>query len=372
MVTDAYPQVNLCFRVDSSHSMGTGHVMRCLTLANELARRGAKVSFICRDLPGNLAPYVMEQGYQVFMLPGPDDRAYAQTWLQVDWRTDALQTAELLREAGPVDGLIIDQYGIDQQWETLAGEHAGKIVVIDDLADRLHQCDMLLDPNLSADGHRYQGLVPNHCMQLLGTSYTLLRPEFRAVKPQLPERDGSINRILIFFGGTDPTRETIKTLHALQSSAFADLHLDVVAGGMNRNKDDIAALCRTMPKASFHCQIDYMAELMQKADLSIGAGGSTTWERCYLGLPSLSIITADNQREITTLVHEQGATRCLGSSADVTPLRIEQELKGLLADPSLVKGMSEQALQIMGEDKGNEVIDRIMGGDYGRHSRLYA
>ncbi|WP_246354653.1 UDP-2,4-diacetamido-2,4,6-trideoxy-beta-L-altropyranose hydrolase [Paenibacillus phytohabitans] len=367
MVTGAHKQVNIFFRVDSSRQMGTGHVMRCLTLANELAGRGAGVTFICRDLPGNLAHYIMDQGHQVLLLPAPGDPAYAASWLQVDWRRDAAETAERMTSSSPADCLIIDHYGIDHKWEAVLAEKVDRIVVIDDLADRPHQCSMLLDANESYAKDRYQGLVPDGCVKLIGTRYTLLRPEFRSARRRLAERDGRINRILVFFGGTDPTGETLKTLQALTLPAFADIHIDVVTGAMNNNKEAIAEACSAMPNAVFHCQIDYIAELMRKADLSIGAGGSTTWERCYLGLPTLSVVTADNQREITALVHDKGAARCLGLSADVTVQRIEDGLNEMLASPSLVKEMSEKALQLMGEGRLNEVIDRIMGGDNGGH-----
>ncbi|WP_310829669.1 UDP-2,4-diacetamido-2,4,6-trideoxy-beta-L-altropyranose hydrolase [Paenibacillus pedocola] len=359
--------MNIIFRVDSSYEMGTGHVMRCLTLANELKDRKAKVSFICRDLPGNLASYIREQGYPVFLLPFRSERADA-SWLRVDFKTDAMETLQILIASSPVDCLIIDHYGIDQRWENLIEANVAKIVVIDDLADRPHQCSMVLDQNSSSAGDRYHGLVPDSCVKLVGTSYAILRPEFRSVKKQLAERDGSINRILVFFGGTDPTHETLKTLQVLTKRQYSNLHLDVVVGEKNTNKDVIEHICNPMPNAFFHCQIDYMAELMRKADLAIGAGGSSTWERCYLGLPSLSIVTADNQREITKRVHEKGATCCLGDSAEVTAQRIEHGINSMLASPSLVKEMSEQALQLMGEDKFNEVIDQIMGGDNDIHS----
>lgn len=370
MVSTAANPMNIWIRADSSYSMGTGHIMRCLTLAGGLAARGGQITFVCRELPGNLADYIRGQGYTVELLPPPDNPSYAAFWLQVDWRTDVMETVQRLEGAALADCLIIDHYGIDKRWEIWVQGKVKKIVAIDDLADRLHQCDLLLDSNPSAARDRYQGLLPAYCTKLTGTCYTLLRPEFRAAKLGLAERNGSINRVLVFFGGTDPTGETLKTLQALQHPAFGNLQLDVVVGGMNRRKEEIAALCSSMPQASFHCQIDYMADLMQKADLSIGAGGSTTWERCYLGLPSLCIITADNQREITALVHAQGAALSLGKSNEVTAHGIEQGLRTMLADPARVRGMSEQALCLMGEDKWDEVIDRIMGGDYGRPTGL--
>lgn len=358
--------MNIFFRVDSSYVAGTGHVMRCLTLANELKDRKADISFICRDLPGNLANYIMDKGYHVFMLPLQSERTNA-SWLQADWKTDAMETAQILMDSSPVDCLIIDHYGIDHRWEKVMEERAAKIVVIDDLADRPHRCSILLDQNSSNAEDRYQKLVPQHCVKFVGTSYAILRPEFRLLKKQLAEHNGRICRILVFFGGTDPTNETLKTLQTLSQLQYSNLHIDVVVGKSNKNKDIIQSICSRMLNAAFYCQIDNMAELMWKADFSIGAGGSSTWERCYLGLPSLTIITADNQRAITTLVHDKGAACCLGVSSEVTMEKIEIGINTMLARPSVVKEMSKQALQLMGEDKFREVIDMIMGGYNGRH-----
>lgn len=368
--------MNIIFRVDSSYEIGTGHVMRCLTLANELKNSGAKVSFICRDLPGNLANYISNKGYHVFLLPfhtreqpvmtSKSDRPYA-AWLQVDWKTDAMETAQILMELAPVGCLIIDHYAIDLNWEEFLEDNVKKIVVIDDLADRPHQCSILIDQNSSCEEDRYNELVPKSCVKLLGTSYALLRPEFRSAKKQLARRDGRINRILVFFGGTDPTNETLKTLKALSNHHFSSLHIDVVVGETNKNKDIIQQLCQEKPNMFFHYQINYMAELMRKADFSIGAGGSSTWERCYLGLPTLAIVTAENQMEITKLLHDKGATSCLGVSAKISPKMIEHSINTMLSNPSKVKEMSKKALNLMGEDKFNDVIELIMGGENGTH-----
>ncbi|WP_238654668.1 UDP-2,4-diacetamido-2,4,6-trideoxy-beta-L-altropyranose hydrolase [Paenibacillus piscarius] len=364
-VTEVSRPMQIFIRADSSYQMGTGHVMRCLTLAGELRQRGAEVTFICRDLPGNLAGYIRSKGYAVELLPQPNDPSYAAFWLQTDWRTDALETVQRLTLASPApaDCLIVDHYGIDRRWEQALSRHVHRLAVIDDLADRPHECSLLLDANASGARDRYQGLVPDSCVKLTGTGYTILRPEFRSAKQRLAERDGRVGRVLVFFGGTDPTGETLRALQALQNPAFAHLHLDVVLGGMNGRKEAIATRCSAMPNAEYHCQIDYIAELMRKADLSIGAGGSTTWERCYLGLPSLTIVTADNQREITALVHEQGAAYSLGETSDVTVQAIEQGLHFMLAHPAKVKEMSGKALQLMGEDRWDEVITRIIGGN---------
>lgn len=350
--------------------------MSCLTLANELKNSGAKISFICRDLPGNLANYISDKGYHVFLLPfhtkehpvttSKSDRPYA-AWLQVDWKTDAMEAVQILMELAPIDCLIIDYYAIDLNWEGFLEDKVKKIVAIDDLADRPHQCSILIDQNSSYEEDRYNELVPKSCVKLLGTSYALLRPEFCSAKKQLARRDGKINRILVSFDGTDPTNETLKTLKALSNQHFSSLHIDVVVGETNKNKDVIQQLCQETPNTFFHYQIDYMAELMRRADFLIGVGGSFTWERCYLGLPTLAIVTAENQMEITKLLHDKGATSCLGVSAKVSPKMIEHSISTMLSNPSKVKEMSKKALNLMGEDKFNEVIEVIMGGENGTH-----
>lgn len=366
----------ILFRVDSSFEMGTGHVMRCLTLANELKKNGAEVSFICRELPGNLGSYINKKGFHVWLLPVPKNEMKSDppfpysSWLKVDWRTDAYETIQILREVRSIDCLIIDHYSIDKKWEDMVKAYVEKIFVIDDLANRPHHCQILLDQNITAQKIKYSPLVPKNCDMLLGTSYALLRPEFRKAKQKLVEKDGKINKILVFFGGSDPTGETIKTLHVLHKEMFSNLHIDVVVGESNQNKEMIKKKCEKLPNVSFYCQVENMAELMSEADLSIGAGGSSTWERCYLGLPTIVIATAENQVEITEFVREKGAIFYLGVSENVTDSMITKAMEEIMVNPLIVKKMSEKARILMGEDRFNEIIERIMEGENEIFTRL--
>ncbi|WP_066051380.1 UDP-2,4-diacetamido-2,4,6-trideoxy-beta-L-altropyranose hydrolase [Robertmurraya korlensis] len=358
--------MNIVIRVDSSFEIGTGHVMRCLTLAEVLRRKGARISFICRDLPGNLGNYLIEKGFNVCLLPPPkncDQVKYNhlyESWLKVPWQIDAEETIEILKVAKPVDGLIVDHYAIDKKWEVMVKAFVGKIVIIDDLANRPHDCKILLDQNFSNESNRYNHLLPNNCVKLLGTGYAILREEFRRENIRMEERSGQIKNLLIFFGGTDPTSETIKALKGLNSISVSDLHINVVVGKSNPYKHLIKEECDKALNISYHCQIENMAELMREADLSIGAGGSTTWERCFLGLPSIVIATAENQVEITRLVNSKGAIHYLGLSETVTQSMIANAVEDMLTNPKRVKIMSEKARALMGDSRFNEIIERIM------------
>ena len=222
-------------------------------------------------------------------------------------------------------------------------------MVIDDLADRPHDCDLLLDQNLYEGlERRYDGLVPDHCERLLGPRYALLRPEFAAARKTLRHRDGRVRRILVFFGGSDLSNETAKALEAIRLLNRTDIAVDVVVGVSNPKGDQIREICRGMPNIHFHLQVENMAELMALADLAIGAGGTTTWERCCLGLPSLVLVLADNQREVVEVMTDAGAMRNVGWHADVTSSGLAEVLQMALTSPDYLNAMSERSFAIMG------------------------
>lgn len=300
--------MNVIIRADASTSIGSGHVMRCLTLAHRLKKeKNAKVVFVMRVLPGNLIGVVEKQGFVVLQLP-PTNQKYSLNgyglWLTVPMEVDAQQTIEVLQHylqehgCDVVDRLIVDSYALDEQWELMLRPYCREIMIIDDLANRKHDCDILLDQNfyLNKDA-RYAGLVPEHCKMLLGPEYALLREEFYEAKKHLRKRDGNIKNILVFYGGSDLTNETEKAIEAL-----AQLHdegynftADVITGVSNSRREKIKKLCSKYHFLYYYCQVSNMAEFMNKADLMLGAGGSTTWERLYMELPALVTAVAENQ-----------------------------------------------------------------------------
>jgi len=270
--------LKVAFRADASAAIGSGHVMRCRALAQALEERGAAVEF--------------------------------------------KQESQLEAE----DWLVVDSYSLDAAWESRMRQKAAKILAIDDLADRRHDCDILLDQNWFPDAERrYEGLAPPRCRMLLGPRYALLRPEFSRTGRR--ERDGKVHRVLVSMGGMDPGNETSKSIQLLEGKGVA---VDVAVGAANPHRDEIARLC-AQAGFEFHLQPSNMADLMAAADLAIGAGGTTTWERCCLGLPTLQIAIAPNQEAPSRALAEAGFVTYLGKSvtagAIVEALRSPDKLK---------------------------------------------
>ncbi|WP_044748397.1 UDP-2,4-diacetamido-2,4,6-trideoxy-beta-L-altropyranose hydrolase [Bacillus alveayuensis] len=347
--------MNVVFRVDSSSAIGTGHVMRCLTLAKQLKQKNANISFICRECKGDLINFIKDNGFTVYILPkimiSEADNNAIFKWYKENWKQDVFETQHLLeKHIHSVDFLIVDHYELDEKWESKLKPFTKKLMVIDDLANRKHVCDVLLDQNLYLNyEERYKNLVSSECRQLLGPNYVLLRDEFIEASRQKRIRNGEIHNILVFFGGTDPANETVKALDALVL-LDNNIKINVVVGSSNKRKDEVREYCDRYPNFFFHCQVSNMAELMNEADVAIGAGGTTTWERCYLGLPSITIIVADNQVELTNAVSKFRATINLGFSHEVTSNQIFEAVKDLIEHPKKVQLLSECASKLVNQE----------------------
>ena len=326
-------------RADTSTSIGSGHVMRCLTLAHRLKKeKNAKVVFVMRVLPGNLIGVVKKQGFEVLKLL-PANQKYSLNgyglWLTVPMEVDAQQTIEALQHylqkhgCDVADRLIVDSYALDEQWEQMLRPYCREIMVIDDLANRRHDCDILLDQNFYLNKDvRYAGLVPEHCKMLLGPEHALLREEFHEAKKHLRKRDGNIKNILVFYGGSDLTNETekaIKALVRLHDEGY-NFTADVITGVSNSRREKIKNLCSKYHFFHYYCQVSNMAEFMNKADLMLGAGGSTTWERLYMELPALVTAVAENQIQGCEDCSQAGIIEYLGINDDV---RVDTILEGL-------------------------------------------
>ena len=309
-------------RADASEQIGSGHLMRCLTLADRMRREGIEVHFICRDLVGNLNHLVHEQGFPLHVLPrhadDPSLSGYA-AWLTVAQETDARETGEVLCTLAPIMRLVVDSYALDEVWERIVRPLVGEIFVIDDLANRKHDCDILLDQNFyRAMQYRYDGLVPPSCKLLLGPAHALLREEFYAAKKKLRRRDGHLRRILVFYGGSDVTHETEKAVRALLHLSLSAVDVDVIIGGSNAHRMQIEKLCAPYDFLHTYCAVSNMAEFMSNADLCLGAGGTTTWERCFLGLPAIVTAIAENQLAVCRDCADAGLIYYLGRWDEVT------------------------------------------------------
>lgn len=325
--------MKVVFRADASLQMGSGHVMRCLTLADALKAKGAKCHFISRAHPGHLLDHIRQRGFEVNCLPAPAQEVQAlgkiinasglstetvpihSDWLGCDWQTDAVQTADILVALQP-DWLVTDHYALAQPWEAALKPHYKNLMVIDDLADRTHACDLLLDQNLGRLPNDYINLVPAACLVLTGPHYALLRPEFAELREYSLWRRGNaphLKQLLITMGGVDQTNATGQVLQALKSTALpADCRITVVMGSTAPWVDNNRELAGKMPwPTEVVVNVNDMAQRMAGSDLAIGAAGSTSWERCCLGLPTLIVVLADNQRGIAAGLERVGAANVL-------------------------------------------------------------
>lgn len=325
--------------------------MRCLTLADALKQRGAQTCFISRDLPIHLRGMLVAKGHELVLLDSVqndvalDELAHAH-WLGVSQAQDAADSIKALHGVD-WDWLIVDHYALDARWESMLRHTAKKILVIDDIADRRHDCDMLLDQNFYADmDARYTAKVPAHCRLLLGPHYALLRDEFRQLHGQVKPRTGPVKRILVFFGGVDADNYTALAIEVLANISIKDLQVDVIIGAQHPHRAEIESACVERGFVC-HTQTSRMAELMAAADLAIGAGGSATWERCCLGLPALLVALADNQINIAKALNLLGACIYVGALKTASATNMRNVIVSLLVAQDQLKILSEKSYSLV-------------------------
>lgn len=342
--------MNIIIRTDASISLGTGHVMRCLTLADELRQHDARVYFICRNGPGNLIGLIEKKGHKVHRLSA-----------DIDVNTDQKLTQNILRGLSVFpDWLIIDHYDVDISWESSLRNFTKKIMVIDDLASKEHDCDLLLNQNYGINENQYREFIPKHCVRLIGSQYALLPPQFSKIRDTLKEHDGKINRFLVFMGGADSTNETSKVLRAIQMLDRPDLAIDIVIGLQNPYRNEIEKLSSQIPSAACYFNTQNMAELMAEADISIGAGGTTTWERACLGLPSIVITVAENQKSINKELAKNGYIILSGWREDVTEINIFEDIAFLLRHCEIVRSTSLKSKILVDGNGIKRIINHII------------
>lgn len=331
--------MKVAFRVDAGLQIGIGHVMRCLTLAEALKAQGADCHFISREQPGNLMDVVRQRGHAVTALTAgeisfatADDslRPGHAAWLGCDWQTDSQETSAILARLQP-EWLVVDHYAIDQRWELALRTHYRKLLVIDDLADRPHACDVLIDQNVGRLAAHYTHLVPARCDVLAGPEFALLRPEFAALRTvSLARPRDAIRKLLITMGGVDQPNATAAVLAALrQCSLPGDCEISVVMGRNAPWLEQIQTLSRQMPwPTEVLIDIDDIGHRMANSDLAIGAAGGTSWERCCLGLPTLIVVLAENQLSGARGLEAAHAACTVGEVGDI-PARLPALLLAL-------------------------------------------
>ena len=344
--------MHVAIRADASEVMGTGHLMRCAALARAIKKRGAAVTFVCRNLPATLSAFVKNQGFGVCLLPhsgsGAGSAQGYEAWLGAPWETDALQTVSALETEGAVDWLIVDHYGIDFRWEERLRTAGCRILVIDDLAIQRHACDLLLNQNLIASVHdRYRNLIPEYCRLLAGPQFALLRQEFHASRMSLNRGSEQVGNLLVFLGGADPDGVTLRVLKVVDGIRSNELQVTAILGAANPHGETIKRLYGQRSGYKVISQVASMAELMVQADLAIGAGGISTWERSCLGLPAIIIAIAENQVEVSRTAAEAGACLYLGAATSLSDEELAAGLSVMISSASLRKSVSRACLELV-------------------------
>ena len=304
--------MRVAIRVDSASNIGIGHVMRCLVLAERLSELGVSITFCCRKHPGNINAKILQAGFDLCEMSRqatPELQNYA-SWLGCSEADDA---QEFLRCVGKnPDFVIVDHYAIAENWERHVKKNIDKLVVIDDLANRKHCADLLIDQNIWPNQNdRYLPLVPTNTKLLLGTRYALLRPAFEKLK-----NSSKKNSIIVFFGGTDVSNECEKVIRALCTYEELPFEVLIVAGtAFNYDDQDVESLPKSVKVFGV---IDDFAEQLAVSKYAIGACGTSNWERFCLGVNTSLVVVADNQERLANYLSELGVVTYLGRAEFLT------------------------------------------------------
>lgn len=345
-------------RVDASRAIGTGHVWRCLVLAGQLRAMGIDVHFVCRALDGSLIQEIEAGGYVVHQLCAPQPTRIQATardhshWLEVSPHEDARETNGVLAQVRP-HLLVVDHYAIGESWQAMIkGEWEGRLIVLDDLADRRHQADVLIEQSYHLGGEaRYHNLVPPQCVTFCGPQFVFLNESIvRGFRHPVPSRSAMPQRLLVFFGGVDQSNQTGKAIEALRGISLSSLHVDVVLGRSHPAIDYVTQQAAGLQGAELHIAPVNFAELLCSADLCVGAGGVNAWERMFLQIPSIAVAIADNQVATLNDASCAGLVHYLGRDKEVSAKDLGEAINCLLQDPS-ARFRMQDAMQSLMRDR---------------------
>lgn len=325
----------IVIRADASKQIGAGHVMRCLALADELRQRGAEVTFVAREMLPVLAQRIRDAGHALHLLPPPRNPGrnhgftYAH-WLSEEAETDARQTLDVMRNLGRVDWLVVDHYGIDARWERIAREGAERLMVIDDMADRPHHCDLLLDQTPRRTATTYAGLLPKDCQVFCGAEYALLRKSirnFRINSLKRREKFKEIKNIIIYFGKDSITEKIVTSLY--NDTSLLNILENVIILGSAKKSDT--------EKFKFLKYQSKLESLYIDSDIAIGGGGVSALERACLGIPQILYSVSKNQEKVIEGLSRQGAALHLQT---LSPKEIKERIN-LISEKGTYKRMAE-------------------------------
>lgn len=349
--------MQIIFRVDGSYKIGGGHVMRCAVLAKELIKRGASVIFLTKVQPGDYSLWLEQTGIPVIKM---SDGEFSED-------VDALEVKNIINKYGKVvDWLIVDHYCVNKFWESQLRDSVNALMVIDDLGDRSHHCDLLLNHNYMHHMDAiYEHLIPSTAVKLLGPKYALLPEAYAALrKSKLRDRNGEVKRILVCFGATDPKNHTAITLDVLSMLDAQIERIDVVTTPQNINFEKICKQFKSIPNIHFHCPAHDLPTLLNESDLAIGAGGVMSLERAALGVPSLCFGVAPNQFKVLKNLITDGMAVGFPMMEIPDAQKINAWLKILVGNPDLLIGLARRSINLVDSYGASRVADLILTKKY--------
>ncbi|MFG6207785.1 UDP-2,4-diacetamido-2,4,6-trideoxy-beta-L-altropyranose hydrolase [Pseudomonas retamae] len=350
--------MRVLIRADASPTIGSGHIARCLTLARVLKQQGSHVAFACRRLPGHRLDALSAEGFETFALPERyrDEDPLQAIESMLPWQFDIDALGQLLDGQAEFDWIIVDHYGLDHHWQTAARRWAHRIAAVDDLATRRYSVDLLLNQNLSGLSENYAPLLPAGCRTLLGPRYAMLREEFDCAAIEIKP---TARRVLVNFGGFDAAMQTHHAMLALAD--FNELQVDFVAGADNPAWAQMQALAETRPNWRLHSFVSDFYQRMTEADLFIGAGGGTSWERAALGLPTICIAVSNNQQANGEVMAAAGAHVFLGAREQVSIEQLRDAVGFVANNFYLRQSLAERSRQLV-DGRGAERVAAALAG----------
>tara|TARA_Y100001968_G_scaffold319582_1_gene351323 strand:+ start:2057 stop:3097 length:1041 start_codon:yes stop_codon:yes gene_type:complete len=339
--------MNIFFRVDCSYIIGGGHIKRCLSLAKEFKINGIKSTFICQDLAGLDTSLFDEEEYSYYIIPATKNLL-----------KDAINSKKVIDKINlKVDLLIIDNYNINFIWENLLKDSADKLVVIDDLINNKHECDLIINQVYGTKKKDYDNYILKPCIFLLGNKYMMIRKEFLEERKEIVYYSDmkKIKDVHISFGLNDKDALTIK-FSKLILEYFPQLRLHISIGNKFMFINELKLLSKLNKKRIvFTMNTKNVAAQMSKCQIAIGSPGMLTWERAFLGLPSLQLGTSKNQVEIMEKLDYYGICKWLGLAETIQDSEFIDKFKSFLHDSELLEEMRNNCLGII-DGKG---IQRI-------------
>ena len=363
--------LKLAFRVDSSSKISAGHLMRCINLASVLKDRVESILFISREHKGNSNKLVRAKGFDLAVLNASENNMEEglknkqdnyKDWLGVSQIKDADETKDILKEYKP-DWMIVDHYSLDETWEKIISEYVKKMMVIDDLANRKHYCDFLLDHNwFEKIDDRYRNLIPENCSKFLGPEFALLKPKFSLQKKFFNYIDEEIKTIFIFFGSTDPHNLTSMAIISLSELSLKHLYLKVVIGDTNIYKKEIRQLIKLRGNADLHIQVENIEKIMANSQIAIASGGVNTWERICIGLPTLFIDYADNHSIFIDDLSKNNYLKYLGNYKKINSKNLTSSIIDFISDKYLLDKQNKACISLV-DGYGCQKISKWLLGD---------